>query len=192
MKEYIQNELQKSLDTVAALAKDAALQQSLQAVGSKAVEVIRAGKKIMLAGNGGSAADAQHIAAEIIGRLKYDRPALAAIALTTDTSVLTAVGNDYGYEKIFSRQVEGLGCSGDMFIGLSTSGNSKNVLQALESAKQKKIITVGFTGKTGGAMRGMCDYLLAAPSDDTAKIQECHIIIGHILCGILENTMFPK
>ena len=143
-----------------------------------------------MAGNGGSAADAQHIAGEFVSRFAFDRPGLAAIALTTDTSILTAIGNDYGYEKLFSRQVQALGSKGDIFIGYSTSGRSPNVLRAFEEARSKGIVCVGFTGNKGGPMIELCDFLLAVPSDETPKIQEGHLVLGHILCGLVERAMF--
>ena len=144
----------------------------------------------MVAGNGGSAADAQHIAAEFVSRFNFDRPGLPALALTTDTSILTAVGNDYGYDKLFRRQIEANGVGGDIFLGISTSGNSPNILQALEAARLKGIMTFGLTGKTGGKMRELCDYCLCVPSEDTPRIQEAHILIGHTLCAMVEQALF--
>ena len=142
----------------------------------------------MLCGNGGSAADSQHIAAELIGRFEKERRSMAAIALTTDTSALTAIGNDYGYDQVFARQVEGLGQSGDLLIGISTSGNSKNVVRAMEVAQSKGIRTVALVGdKPEGAMQTIADYVLAAPSTNTARIQECHILIMHTLCQLVES-----
>ncbi len=151
---------------------------------------LRAGKKILLAGNGGSAADAQHLAGELVSRLNFDRPGLAAFALTTDTSVLTAVGNDYGYEKVFARQVSAVGTPGDVFFGISTSGTSPNILRALEEGRRRGLVTVGFTGRTGGQMPPLCDYCIQAPSSETPKIQEAHIVLGHILCGLIECELF--
>jgi len=148
-----------------------------------------AGGKIMFFGNGGSAADAQHIATELSVRYVKDRKALAAIALTTDTSTLTAAGNDYGFDHIFSRQIEAIGQSGDVAIGFSTSGNSGNVLKALKHAHDNGIHTVGFSGRDGGKMHDLCDVLLVVPSDTTARIQEMHITLGHMLCGALEQKL---
>jgi D-sedoheptulose 7-phosphate isomerase len=145
---------------------------------------------VLLAGNGGSAADAQHIAAELVGRFAFDRPGLPAIALTTDTSILTAVSNDYGYENVFARQVQALGSKGDVFIGYSTSGRSPNVLRALEEARKKGIVCIGLTGSRGGPLRELCDHLLEVPTDTTAKVQVGHLILGHILCGLVESTIF--
>jgi D-sedoheptulose 7-phosphate isomerase len=146
----------------------------------------------MLAGNGGSAADAQHIAGEFMSRLRFDRNPLPAVALTTDTSVLTAVGNDYGYDQVFERQVRGLGQRGDVFIAISTSGKSPNVIAALKAARTLGVVTVGFTGTAPGAavMRPLCDHLLAAPSDDTPLIQQVHITAAHTICEIVERNMF--
>ncbi len=146
--------------------------------------------KTILAGNGGSAADAQHIAAELVGRYGFDRPSIPSLALTTDTSCLTAIGNDYGYDKVFSRQLEGMGQEGDLFIGISTSGNSKNIINAFVSAKEKGITTVALVGRDGGEMAKMADIALVVPSDSTPRIQESHILIGHIICDIIEKEIF--
>ena len=143
-----------------------------------------------MAGNGGSAADAQHIAGELVSRFYFDRPALGALALTTDTSIMTAIGNDYGYDYLFSRQLEGLGNGGDVFVGISTSGNSRNILSALKTAKAKGMLAVGLTGQKGGLMDELCDIVLRVPSDSTPRIQESHITIGHILCMIVEDSIF--
>jgi D-sedoheptulose 7-phosphate isomerase len=148
---------------------------------------LESGGKIILFGNGGSAADAQHIAAELIGRYLRDRPALAALALTTNASILTAIANDCTYEEIFSRQIEAIGCKGDLAIGISTSGNSKNVIRALLAAKKKGLVTVGMTGSSGGGLRRETDYCLCIPSEHTPRIQEAHIAVGHILCEIIEE-----
>lgn len=159
------------------------------------LEVIKAYKnnnKTLLAGNGGSAADAQHIAGEFVSRFYFDRPGIASIALTTDTSILTAIGNDYGYENLFARQVQAQGVKGDVFIGISTSGNSKNILKALELCKQKEIISIGLSGASGGAMNELCDYCIKVPSTCTPRIQEAHILIGHIICAIVEEELFGK
>lgn len=150
---------------------------------------IRSGGKVLLCGNGGSAADSQHIAAEFVSRFMFDRPAMAAIALTTDTSALTAIGNDYGFEKLFERQVEALGSNCDVFIGISTSGNSANVLRAAVAAKAKGMKTVGFAGQ-GGKIWNEFDYVLRSPSEVTARIQECHILFGHVLCELVERKIW--
>jgi D-sedoheptulose 7-phosphate isomerase len=159
-------------------------------VSKKCVELYKIGKKTILAGNGGSAADAQHIAAEMVGRYGFDRPSLPSLALTTDTSALTAIGNDYGYDQVFSRQIEGMGQDGDVFIGISTSGNSKNIINAFKSAKKKNIITVALTGRDGGEMAKIADIALIVPSNSTPRIQESHILIGHIICDIIEKEIF--
>ncbi|HEX4999139.1 MAG TPA: D-sedoheptulose 7-phosphate isomerase [Terriglobia bacterium] len=156
------------------------------------VDACRSGKKVLLFGNGGSAADAQHIAAEFVGRFGPDRPPLAAIALTTDTSALTAIANDYGYNHVFSRQVAALGAPGDVAIGISTSGNSPSVVEALDTARSRRLITMGFTGETGGKMQGRADHLFCVPSRTTARIQETHIMLAHILCDLVDRALFPE
>jgi len=156
--------------------------------GKMVVETLKSGGKVLLCGNGGSAADAQHIAAELTGRFKTERAALPGIALTTDTSALTAIGNDYGYERIFVRQLEALARKGDLLIGISTSGNSANVLLALERARELECRTLGLSGRDGGRMNEHCDLNLIVPSDDTARIQEMHIMIGHILCQMVDDA----
>ena len=153
------------------------------------IGALRSGNKIFLIGNGGSAADAQHIAAEIVGRYKLDRPAWAAIALTTDTSALTAIGNDYGFDQIFVRQIEGLGRPGDVLLALSTSGRSPNILAALRTARAHGLVTIGFTGNKGETLRALCDHLLVSPSDDTAVIQQIHLTFAHGICGEIEQAM---
>lgn len=156
------------------------------------VQAIKQGGKVMFCGNGGSAADSQHLAAELVGRYKMNRPALNSVALTTDTSILTAVGNDFGYDTIFERQVEGIGKKGDVLVGLSTSGNSKNVLLAMEKAESMGITTIAMTGENGGKMKEKADFAINVPSDTTNHIQEMHIAVGHILCGIIEKECAPK
>lgn len=148
---------------------------------------LASGGKVMFCGNGGSAADAQHWAAEIVGRFQKERPGMAALALTTDSSILTAIGNDYGYDRIFSRQVEGLGREGDVLVGISTSGNSGNVVEAIAKARKKGIRVIGFTAKGGGKMADLCDVLLDVPSTNTARTQEIHEILGHIICELVED-----
>ncbi len=151
------------------------------------VMTLLSGGKILLCGNGGSAADAQHWAAELVGRFQKERKGMAALALTTDTSILTAIGNDYGYEEIFSRQVEGLGCEGDLLIGISTSGNSGNVLRAIVKAREKKMRVLGVTARGGGKMAALCDVLLDVPTENTARAQEVHELLGHTLCELVED-----
>jgi len=150
----------------------------------------RAGHKLLIAGNGGSAGDAQHIAAEFVSRFFYDRPGLPAVALTTDTSMLTAIGNDYGFKRLFSRQVQAQGNPGDVFIGISTSGNSENIIEAVNEAKNQGLVTVAFCGE-GGILSSLVDIALVAPSTSTPFIQECHIVMGHIICGLVEERIFP-
>jgi D-sedoheptulose 7-phosphate isomerase len=171
-------------------AGDAQLRRSLAAIADCIARAFRAGNKVLLAGNGGSAGDAQHIAAEFLSRFKLDRSPLPAIALTTDSSVLTAIGNDYGFADVFERQVRGLGRAGDVFIGLSTSGRSENVLAALRAAREAGLTTVGFTGSGGGEMRALCDFICTAPSDDTALIQQIHLVAAHALCLLVEQDLF--
>ena len=190
MKEYIKNQIRSSYETKQKIYENEALIEIIEKVASKCVEIYRNGKKTIIAGNGGSAADAQHIAAELVGRYGFDRPSLPSLALTTDTSNLTAIGNDYGYDKVFSRQLEGMGQEGDIFIGISTSGNSVNIINAFESAKNKGIMTVALTGRDGGKMAQMADIAIVVPSNDTPRIQESHILIGHIICDIIEKEIF--
>jgi len=173
------------------LLADAGLLQAIVDVVDVCIAALRRGGKILVAGNGGSAADAQHIAAELVARFEFDRPGLAAIALTTDTSALTAIGNDYGYEHLFARQLEALGRPGDVFIGITTSGNSKNIVKAMEVAERLGITRVALCGE-GGKVRSMVDHVLAAPSAHTPRIQESHILIGHILCALCEENLFPE
>ena len=190
MKLYIKDQIKKSYETKQAIYNDEVLLQKLEEVSKKWVELYKVGKKTILAGNGGSAADAQHIAAEMVGRYGFDRPSLPSLALTTDTSALTAIGNDYGYDQVFSRQLDGMGQDGDLFIGISTSGNSKNLINAFEVAKKKNILSVALVGKDGGEMAKLADIALVVPSDSTPRIQESHILIGHIICDIIEKEIF--
>ncbi|RLD39433.1 MAG: D-sedoheptulose 7-phosphate isomerase [Bacteroidetes bacterium] len=185
-KDYINNEFSQHQDVL--IKTIDLLVDDIESAGELIVSTLKTGNKILLFGNGGSAGDAQHIAAELTGRYKTERRGLAAIALTTDTSALTAIGNDYGYDRIFDRQVEAIGNEGDLLIGISTSGNSRNVLRALAYGKDNGMNTIGMSGKGGGDMRPLCDINLTIPSDDTARIQEMHITIGHILCGIVDST----
>lgn len=150
------------------------------------------GSKVMLAGNGGSAADAQHIAGEFVSKFEFDRPGLPAIALTTDTSIITAIGNDYGYERLFSRQVQAHGCKGDVFVGISTSGNSANIVKALEWCRANDVKTIGLTGSGDNEMKKLCDMCIQVPSTHTPRIQEAHILIGHVICAIVEDELFSE
>jgi D-sedoheptulose 7-phosphate isomerase len=188
----VREQLRETAHNLEAMASDDALVGAVADVAAACVSALRDGRKLLLAGNGGSAADAQHIAAELVSRYAYDRAGLPAFALTTDTSVLTAIGNDYGYERLFARQIEAVGVAGDVFFGISTSGRSPNVLQAIDVARVRGLVTVGMTGRTGGQMGARCDHLLRIPSDATPRIQEGHIAIGHAICQLIEAGLFPK
>jgi D-sedoheptulose 7-phosphate isomerase len=184
--------LVRSRDTVQAAIDDPAFVAVIRDIVEVTANAIGNGRKLLLAGNGGSAADAQHLAGEMLSRLNYDRAPAAALALTTDSSVLTAIGNDYGYDRLFERQILGLGSPGDVFIAISTSGRSPNILRAIDAARKQRIVTVGFTGRTGGEMPSRCDMCLRAPSDSTPLIQQIHITAGHIICGLVEERLFPR
>jgi D-sedoheptulose 7-phosphate isomerase len=188
--EVILREINDSISVKHMILEDAELLHLIKKVANECIEAYSRGNRVLLAGNGGSAADAQHIAAEFVSRYAFDRPGLAAIAFTTDTSILTAIGNDYGYEQIFRRQLESNGRQGDIFIGISTSGNSPNVLAALQCAREQGIIAVGLTGQGGSKMQEHCDYCIRVPSKSTPRIQESHIMLGHIICGLVEDTLF--
>lgn len=190
--DYIIQSLQDSIRVKETLLNDAAFLHEIDIVGQSMTQVLSLGHKILLCGNGGSAADAQHLAAELVGRFSCEREGLPAIALTTDTSILTAVGNDYGYEQVFERQTAALGAKGDLLIGISTSGNSPNVERALQKARAMGLITVGLLGNDGGRCRALCDHALVVPHRFSARIQEAHITIGHILCGIIDRQMPRK
>ncbi len=190
MHPLIQTELQKLATLLHHMQQDTALQKVSEDIAATCIQALQAGKKILFAGNGGSAADAQHLAAELVVRLQYHRPGLAALSLVTDTSILTAAGNDYAFEYIFSRQIEALGQPGDIFIGISTSGRSPNILRAFETARAQQLTTIAFTGKQAPLLTDRCDLILNIPSTDTPKIQECHIIFGHIICSMIEDTLF--
>jgi len=191
----VSTHLQRSLAVSQQVATDLTFRAAILSIADCITAAFRNGGKLLIAGNGGSAADAQHIAGEFLSRLRFDRNPLPAIALTTDTSVLTAVGNDYGFERVFERQVFGLGREGDVFIGISTSGRSPNVLAALEAARKLGMTTISFTGTAHGAnaMRALSDIVLAAPSGDTPLIQQVHIIAAHAICEVVERDLFaPK
>lgn len=190
MHSYIIEQINETQRIMSAIVMDKPLLNAVEQAALACIRCIREKGKILLAGNGGSAADAQHIAGEFVSRFAFDRPGLPAIALTTDTSILTAIGNDYGYEKLFSRQIQALGQRGDIFIGYSTSGKSPNILLAFEEARKNEMLCIGFTGNRGGPMKSICDFLLEVPSVDTPKIQEGHLVLGHILCGLVESTLF--
>jgi D-sedoheptulose 7-phosphate isomerase len=189
--DYVRKHLTESRDALAA-ADSADFAATLVKIADTITAALKAGGKVMLCGNGGSAADAQHIAAELMGRYESEHEPLAAVALTTDTAALTAISNDYGFEYVFARQVRGLGKKGDVLIGLSTSGKSPNVLAALDAAREMGIVAVGFTGKKGGDLTSCCDIVLNAPSDRTAVIQEIHMTAAHIVCGLVERAVGAK
>ena len=186
----ILSEISDSIRVKQKILEDASLVRLVKRVADECTEACRCGKRVLLAGNGGSAADAQHIAAEFVSRYAFDRPGLASIAFTTDTSMLTAIGNDYGYDQIFRRQLEANGRRGDVFFGIITSGNSANVVNALHRAQELGIVSVGLTGQSGGNMEAYCDYCIKVPSKSTLSIQESHIMLGHIICGIVEKALF--
>jgi len=189
---YVKSEFEKTRLNFERMAADQGLLQQIAAALEISVSSLRSGGKILFAGNGGSAADAQHWAGELVSRFYYDRPGLAAVALTTDSSILTAIGNDYGYDYVFARQIEALGRAGDVFYAISTSGRSKNILRAIRAAKELDMRVIGFTGTGGGEMEGLCDINFRIPSDETPRIQEGHEFLGHTLCALIEAEMHPK
>jgi D-sedoheptulose 7-phosphate isomerase len=188
MTQVIAEKLEEAIGVLQQVRNDEHLLDALAAAAEKTAAALQAGGKLLIAGNGGSAADAQHLAAEFVCRLTVDRPALRAIALTTDSSSLTAIGNDYGYEDVFARQVEALGQRGDFFLGISTSGNSKNILKALALSRKLGLTTIGFSGRDGGQMPPLCDYSIVIPSAITAHIQEAHLTLEHIFCHLVERA----
>lgn len=190
LSDFVETELRASYDAISALYADMAYRQILTKVASVFVDKLRSGRMLFFAGNGGSASDAQHIAGEMVSRFRFDRPGLAAVALSTDTAILTAIGNDYGYDQIFARQIAALGKPGDIMTLLSTSGNSPNVLAAAQMAKACGLIVIGMTGGNGGKLAALCDHALIAPSSTTPRIQECHLASYHLLCGLVEAEMF--
>jgi D-sedoheptulose 7-phosphate isomerase len=184
--------LERSRDIVQATIDDADCIATISSAVDRVASALAAGKKLLLMGNGGSAADAQHIAGEFLSRLNYDRAPLAAIALTTDTSVLTAIGNDYGYDQVFARQILGLRRPGDILVAISASGRSPNILAGIEAARAQELCVIGFTGRSGGEMHSQCDLCLRVPSDSTPLIQQLHITAAHIICGLVEQRLFPR
>ena len=190
--QQIKDLIAASISVKQALLQDDTMLQRIQEVADMIVACFKGGNKVLFCGNGGSAADAQHLAAEFSGRFYLDREALPAEALHTNTSYLTAIGNDYSFDVIYSRLVHGIGRQGDVLIGLSTSGNSKNIVAAFQTAREKEMVTIGFTGATGGALAAWSDYLLNMPSADTPRIQESHILVGHIICELVEATYFKQ
>lgn len=190
MKHLVQKQLAQSIVTMQATLADLHIADTISNIAELTANAMLAGRKLMVAGNGGSAADAQHLVAEFVVRLVSNRPAMRALALTTDTSIITAGGNDFGFDCIFGRQIEALGQPGDVFLGISTSGNSKNILQAVQQAKEMDITTIGFTGNGGGKMAALCDHNVIIPSDVTMNIQECHLALEHIFCLAVEHYYF--
>lgn len=190
MRDYIAARMIEAQRVMSAMLADTPLIAELEGAARACIASLQGGGKVLLAGNGGSAADAQHIAGELVSRFAFDRPGLPAIALTTDTSILTAIGNDYGYEQLFARQVQAHGNKGDVLIAYSTSGKSPNILLALHVARNRGLITIGLSGNRGGPMAAACDHYLAVPARETPKIQEGHLVLGHILCGLVENAIF--
>jgi D-sedoheptulose 7-phosphate isomerase len=189
--DMVAEHFRRSCETLSRAADDADLRAAIHTIADVITDAFRAGRKLLIAGNGGSAADAQHIAGEFLSRLNFDRNPLPAIALTTDSSVLTAIGNDYGFERVFERQVRGLGQKGDVFIAISTSGRSPNIVVALKAAREAGLITIGFTGTAAnGTMQPLCDHCLAAPSPETPHIQQIHIVAAHAICGLVERSLF--
>ncbi|MFV0599571.1 MAG: SIS domain-containing protein [Bacteroidales bacterium] len=188
----IKQVIEESVSLKTLLLKDEAFLKEIEKVKDVMVKALKDGKKILWCGNGGSAADSQHLAAEFSGRFYYDRPPLRSEALHVNTSYLTAVANDYSYDIIYSRMVKAMGDKGDVLVGISTSGNSKNIVLAFEQAKENGMISIGFTGNGGGKMKEKADYILDIPSKDTPRVQECHIMVGHILCELVEAEIFPR
>lgn len=186
----VREQLAEGVAVLQALERDSALQEALIAAADVTASALKAGHKLLVAGNGGSAADAQHLVAEFVSRLSEDRPALRAVALTTDSSILTALGNDYGFERVFARQIEALGQPGDVFLAISTSGKSPNILKALELARSMGLVTVGLTGRSGGKMMPLCDLCLRIPSEVTMHIQQAHLALEHIFAMLVERGYF--
>ena len=184
--------LKRSRDVIAAALRDRRFIETIGCIVERVGAALEAGEQHLVAGNGGSAADAQHLACELVSRFNYDRAPAAGLALTTDTSALTAIGNDYGYDRVFERQVLGLGRPGDVLIAISTSGRSPNILKAIAAARARGLVVIGFTGASGGDMAARCDLCLRAPSDSTPLIQQLHITAGHIVCGLVEERLFPE
>lgn len=191
MIDYIRDQIRASIKAKQDVLMDLDLTEHIQVAAELCIEAFKNGNKVIFAGNGGSAADAQHLSAEFVSRFEYDRPGLPSLSLSTDTSMITAIGNDYGYENLFKRQLEAQSRPGDVFFGITTSGNSKNVLKAFEVCDSLGVMSIALCG-AGGVAKDMAKHALVVPSTHTARIQECHILIGHIICGIVEQAMFPK
>jgi D-sedoheptulose 7-phosphate isomerase len=192
LNDLVQDRIRRSIEVKQALLKDATFRELVTRAALEIVKSLRAGGKVLFFGNGGSAADAQHLAAEFTGRYLKERRALPALALHGNSSAVTAIGNDYGFDLVFARQMEALGKAGDVAVGISTSGNSRNVVRALEVAKSNGIFTVALTGASGGSMKNIADCTLCIPSEETPRIQECHVLTGHIICEIVEDMLFEE
>lgn len=184
--------INNSIEVKKNILRDNNLVEKIDLISQAIIKAYKSNKKLILFGNGGSAADAQHLVGELVNKFYFDRKSLSAIALTVNTSILTAIGNDYSFDQIFSKQLEGIGEKEDVAIGISTSGNSKNIIEGLNFAKKNKLFTVGFTGKNGGKINNIVDVCINVPSDDTPRIQEAHIMIGHIVCEIIEKELFKE
>lgn len=189
MDKYINTQIDEVIDNLAELKNSVG---TIRQIANICIEAIQNGHKIIFCGNGGSAAQSQHLVAELVGRYKLERPAINALSLTVDTSNLTAIGNDYGYDKVFARQLEGIGQTGDILFGLSTSGNSQNIISAFETAQEKEIMTIALVGKKGGRMKEIADFALSVPAETSAHVQELHITVGHILCDLIEKTLYKQ
>jgi len=192
MKSRIEKCMKSAAENYTSVFQNDNLKANIQQIVAESVTAFQSDKKMLFCGNGGSASDAQHIAAELSGRFYSDRPPLYAEALHVNSSFMTAVANDYGYEATYARMVEAAGKKGDILVGISTSGNSSNVVKAIQKANELGMTTVGFTGKNGGAMNDICDIMICTPSDDTPRVQEVHILVGHIICQLIEQEMFPN
>ena len=192
LNQFIEKQVRDSINVKKSILGNNEILKLVSKISLEIVKAYKNGHKVLIAGNGGSAADAQHMAGELVSRFYFDRPGLPAIALTTDSSIITAIGNDYSYNRIFSRQIESNGQNGDIFIGISTSGNSKNIIEELIQRKKQGIINIGLTGKDGGTMKHQCDYCVCVPSEETPRIQESHLLIEHIICSIVEEELFGK
>jgi D-sedoheptulose 7-phosphate isomerase len=190
--EFIRKQIEESLKVKTLLLDDELFHKLIEESALRCCEALKNDKKIIFAGNGGSAADAQHLAGELVNRFGFERPGLSAIAITTDTSVITSIANDYGFERLFARQIQAIGKKGDILVAISTSGNSANIIEGIKEAKKIGITTIGLTGKSGGKISELCDLCFRIPSDETPRIQEAHILIGHIICSIIEKSLFKK
>jgi len=191
-KKMIIDRINDSIEVKKNILRDNNSVKKIDLISQAIIKAYKSNKKVILFGNGGSAADAQHLVGELMNKFYFDRKSLPAIALTVNTSILTAIGNDYSFDQIFSKQIEGIGDEGDIAIGISTSGNSKNVIEGLRFSKKNNLFTIGFTGRTGGKINNIVDICINVPSDDTPRIQESHIMIGHVICEIVEKELFKK